>query len=203
MEEDWVSKLKLFCDKEKIVLPPFDYKPVANQPIHAPLFTCSVCINSQVYTGKSCGNKKEAKQSAALSAYNGILHANTRQTFILVDVANFPDFINKIPNEVISSKLTTIYAFTCKPIVNPPTGLIIIEAKEKEQVTTPRTTHAYMSVYMGRLLNIHSEDHIRFIIVAGDKLATELIRIAKDDSLGWKSQEALHCKNPSHLLYVK
>jgi hypothetical protein len=211
MEEDWVSKLQAYCQKEKIMPPSYIFAERGDQPEHSPLFIATVLIQGFTICGGAATNKKQAKRQAAYAAIRKIIHnedaslspvnkecvitiAKRTNYVILIDVDNFPRFIEKIDSQVLA--VSRVYAFTTKPIDNPPTGVNII--MPKGPLTTPRTTHTYMTAFLGSLLKDGSDSF--YMIVAGDKLANELVRLANDDSLGWLPRKAAQCKRAQDLL---
>lgn len=145
------------------------------------------------------------------------LHLAYRCT-IMIDVDNFPLFMDKIDSRLVDLSKMNIYAFSTKPRNNLPTGVHFFhvggDGGDKQSLpTTGKTTHAYMSVFLGSLLHQQSllnsgekeSEHTinRYIIVAGDKLARELIRVVKDDSFDWAAScDAVHCKNAQDLVFL-
>lgn len=232
--EDWVSKLKEFCEKEKVPTPVYSFlEPTGQQSrfVATTRIDYGMC-KGITFCGEQASTKKQAKQMVARLVLNNIAtnkktddhakHLMEKEFFIihqskkekeeeeplririLIDVDNFPTFIKHISGKVLSSDCTTTYLFTTKPIRDPPTGSIVIDCSTSShnKVVSPtgQTSHVYMSVYLGRLLS--KNEKCRYIIVAGDKFANELIRVIKDDSFTWTPQEAVHCKVASELFFL-
>lgn len=193
LKEDWVSELQIYCQKARIGLPAYRFTVECSSSTSIEVFIATVKINglAVTVTGESGCTKKEAKQNAAHRAYDYVaklvspplLPLVTKEInmsdarIMLVDVANFPLFLNQIPSSVLQR--CPIYAFSHTPIQSVPTGVTVVVPTAG--ITSPRITHSYLSVYLGYLLAKLTEN-TTFIIVAGDKLANDLIHVVNDSN---------------------
>ena len=213
LKEDWVSELQIFCQKARIGLPSYRFTvECSSTSIEVFIATVKISELAITVTGESGCTKKEAKQNAAHRAYDYVaklasppllplvskeINMNHARV-MLVDVANFPLFLSQIPSSVLPR--CPIYAFSYTPIQPIPTGVIVIVPTAG--ITSPRITHSYLSVYLGSLLAKLTEN-TTFIIVAGDKLANDLIHVVNDSNTmalsAFQDNDAVQCKNVKDL----
>lgn len=190
---DFVSNLKIYCEKESITQPVY----IMTQGEITQAFVCKVRIHDgRTCMGNQCMTKKAAKQSAASVACAFLSFekeeeekkqiVTTPTTVVLVDMDNFADSIDRI-----DPQRCTIYGFTSKstPI---RMGVTIVKADNTKMV------HLAMAVYLGTLLRAPPID--RLIIVAGDKVATPLVKLCSEETYAWTlPRSVMHCKRVAEL----
>ena len=187
---DFVSNLKIYCEKESITQPVYN---TAQREITL-AFVCQVRIqDGRTCIGNQCTTKKAAKQSAASVACKLLSFekeedesTTTPTTVVLVDMDNFTDAIDRI-----DPQRSTIHGFTSKstPI---RTGVTIVKADNTKMV------HLAMAMYLGT--RVHAPPIDRLIIVAGDKVATPLVKLCSEETYAWTlARSVMHCKHVSEL----
>lgn len=183
---DYVSCLNNYCNRNALPHPHYAIRNVTQAHAILSSFVCRATFLGQHYDGLPCTTKKEAKQKAAQTV---CLALDTRrrakeeeeeavattQPLLVVDLDNFPGFIEKIDTERLQRY--TIYGFTSKPnntssSSSPCTGANIIRLHNEDATT--KTVQTTMTLYVGALL-ASLDAPLDIVIVAGDKMATSLM----------------------------
>lgn len=215
---DYVSNLKIYCEKEHIPQPVYIIKADGETTN----FVCDVTIMGRTCTGVPLPNKKAAKQLAAkvacLFVHDSVMNeakivAQRRQQqhsvssssqqpniVVFIDMDNFATFIDSFRPEQLQR--LTVYGFTSNSTTAVScggiTGITIVKASREGNT---KMVHLMMAVHLGSLLAKNTTPIDRLVIVAGDKVALPLVTLCSEEIPLWCTPplSVIHCKRLTDL----